>query len=327
MSNANNAADAGAPLLELRGVSKEFHVPGHRVPLSAVSDVSFSVHEGETLGLVGESGCGKSTTARVIIQAPRPTRGEVLLRGVNMTALHGQSLRKARREVQMVFQDPYSSLDPRWKVRDLVAEPLRVNHMGTRTERAARVDELLSVVGLDPKQYGDRKPGNLSGGQAQRVGIARALALSPSLVICDEAVSSLDVSIRAQILNLLEDLRQELGLTYLFIAHDLTVVKHVSDWVGVMYLGRLCEHGRSDVIYRSPAHPYTASLLAAVSETATAPDRSDAGEIPSPFNPPSGCRFRTRCPYAQERCAEEVPELRILSAGHRVACHFPLATS
>ncbi len=223
----------------------------------------------------------------------------------------------------MVFQDPYSSLDPRWKVRDLVAEPIRVNHIGTRDEQLKRVEELLHLVGLNPKQYGDRRPRNLSGGQAQRVGIARALALSPSLVICDEAVSSLDVSIRAQILNLLEDLHRELGLTYLFIAHDLTVVKHVSDWVGVMYLGRLSEYGRSDVIYRSPAHPYTSSLLAAVSEVPGA-DRSEVGEIPSSFSPPSGCRYRTRCPYAQARCAEEVPELREIAENHRVACHFPL---
>ncbi len=323
MSAVAQRPEVAAPLLELRGVSKEVHVPGHRTPLSAVSDVSFSVHDGETLGLVGESGCGKSTTARVIIQAPKPTRGQILLRGVDLASLRGSALRRARRQVQMVFQDPYSSLDPRWKVRDLVAEPLRVNRIGTRAEQVKRVDELLHLVGLNPKQYGDRRPRNLSGGQAQRVGIARALALSPSLVICDEAVSSLDVSIRAQILNLLEDLRTELGLTYLFIAHDLTVVKHVSDWVGVMYLGRLSEYGRSEAIYRSPAHPYTASLLAAVSEMPEA-DRPEVDEIPSPFNPPSGCRYRTRCPYAQAKCAEEVPELREVAENHRVACHFPL---
>jgi oligopeptide/dipeptide ABC transporter ATP-binding protein len=311
--------------LELDAISKDFRVPGHRGVLSAVSSVSFTINEGETLGLVGESGCGKSTTARVIVQAWRPTSGRVLLRGVDLTLLRGSSLRAQRRQIQMVFQDPYSSLDPRWKVRNLVAEPLRVNHVGTRAEREQRVEEVLSLVGLDPGQFADRRPGNLSGGQAQRVGIARALALAPSLVICDEAVSSLDVSIRAQILNLLEELRSQLKLTYLFIAHDLTVVRHVSDRVGVMYLGTLCEYGPSESIYRRPAHPYTASLLAAVADSGVQLDREELGEIASPLDPPSGCRYRTRCPYAQARCAEEAPAVLDLGDGHRVACHFPLA--
>ncbi|MHB1855670.1 MAG: ABC transporter ATP-binding protein, partial [Acidimicrobiales bacterium] len=318
--------------LELRNVSQEFHVGAGgrgRALLSAVSDVSFSIGEGQTLGLVGESGCGKSTTARTIIQAPRPTRGQVLLRGVELTSLHGSALRRERRQIQMVFQDPYASLDPRWKVTDLVAEPLRINRVGTQAEQAGRVEELLGLVGLDPDRFGGRRPGQLSGGQAQRVGIARALALSPALVICDEAVSSLDVSIQAQVLNLLESLRREMNLTYLFIAHDLAVVKHVSDSVGVMYLGRICEIGPSQAIYQRPAHPYTASLLDAVPDPRPGAKRIPVdsvalGEIPSPLSPPSGCRYRTRCRYAQARCAEEVPALRDLGGGQQVACHFPL---
>jgi oligopeptide/dipeptide ABC transporter ATP-binding protein len=325
--------DRTAPLLELRSVSQEFRVPAGRgrAVLSAMSDVSFVIIEGQTLGLVGESGSGKSTTARAIVQAPRPTTGQVLLRGVDLARLHGSALGQARRQVQMVFQDPYASLDPRWKVSDIVGEPLLLSGRGSRRERAGRVDELLDLVGLDPRRFGERRPYQLSGGQAQRVGIARALALSPALVICDEAVSSLDVSIQAQVLNLLERLRREMHLTYLFISHDLAVVKHVSDWVAVMYLGRICEIGRSDDIYKRAAHPYTASLLGALPDpninvrvqAGITPPR---GEMPSPLNPPSGCRYRTRCPRAQQRCADEIPQLREQGNGQRVACHFPLSS-
>ncbi len=316
--------DQARALLELRGVGQEFHVNlgrRRRGVLSAVSDISFVVREGETLGLVGESGCGKSTVARAIVQAPRPTRGTVRLRDVELSAQHGARLRRARRDVQMVFQDPYSSLDPRWTVADLVAEPLRINDIGSRPQQAARVAELMDLVGLSIREFGPRRPRQLSGGQAQRVGIARALALSPALVICDEAVSSLDVSIQAQVLNLLTRLQQELHVTYLFIAHDLAVVKHVSDRVAVMYMGRLCELGQSEAIYTAPAHPYTASLLAAAAGTKST---DTAGEAPSPLQPPSGCRYRTHCPSAQDRCSEEVPELRHVGIGQQVACHFPL---
>lgn len=320
------ALGADPALLELRDVTQQFrtNVGRTRRVLNAVTGVSFSVRRGETLGLVGETGCGKSTTARAILQAPRPTSGSVLLDGVDLTTLRGSALRQARRQVQMVFQDPYSSLDPRWSVDQLVAEPLRLAGR-PRAEVQRRSAELLHLVGLDPLQLGSRRPRQLSGGQAQRVGIARALALSPALVVCDEAVSSLDVSIRAQVLNLLEELRAEFGLTYVFIAHDLAVVRHVSDQVGVMYLGTLCEIGPRDAVYDRPAHPYTAALHAAVpGQGAVTSLTSESSEIPSPLDPPSGCRYRTRCPYARDLCATEVPHLRDLGGGHRVACHFPL---
>ena len=330
VAEASPPAVAADHLLEVRHLTQSFKVTVGRAEatLSAVSDISFTIDEGQTLGLVGETGCGKSTTARAILQAPRPTRGQVLLDGEDLTGLRGGLLRRSRRKVQMVFQDPYSSLDPRWKVSDLVAEPLRINRIGGPVDRARRSAELLDLVGLDPSRFGERRPRQLSGGQAQRVGIARALALSPKLVICDEAVSSLDVSIQAQVLNLLERLRCELRLTYLFIAHDLAVVKHVSDRVGVMYLGTICEIGDSEAIYRRPAHPYTASLLAAIptADTASGNDCAvvAAPEMPSPLNPPSGCRYRTLCPKAAQVCQEEVPVLRSVEVGHDVACHFPL---
>ena len=323
-------------LLDVRHLTQTFKVTVGRTEatLSAVSDISFTIDEGQTLGLVGETGCGKSTTARAILQSPRPTKGQVLFDGEDLTGLRGGPLRRSRRKVQMVFQDPYSSLDPRWRVSDLVAEPLRINRIGGAEDRGRRSAELLDLVGLDPSRFGERKPHQLSGGQAQRVGIARALALSPKLVICDEAVSSLDVSIQAQVLNLLEQLRRELRLTYLFIAHDLAVVKHVSDRVGVMYLGTICEIGDSEEIYRRPAHPYTAALLAAI-PTAEATSGDDAAsiagrevavaqEMPSPLNPPTGCRYRTLCPKAADRCRKEAPTLRSVGPGHDVACHFPL---
>jgi peptide/nickel transport system ATP-binding protein len=312
-----------APLLQVRDLVHEFHTDAGIV--HAVSGVSFDVHAGETLGIVGETGSGKSTLARAVMQAPRPKAGAVLFRGADLVALRGTRLLRARRHLQMVFQDPFGSLDPTWRVRDLVQEPLIAYKNGDGASRRRRVDEVLELVGLDPAGYGGRRPRELSGGQAQRVAIARAVALSPALIICDEAVSSLDVLIQAQVLNLFERLRAELGLSYLFIAHDLALVKQVSDRVAVMYLGRLCEVGPGEAVYRRPLHPYTRALLDSVPGTRTARAAGTIrGEPPSPVHPPSGCRFRTRCPRAAQRCADEEPAMRELAAGHCVACHFPL---
>ena len=262
-----------------------------------------------------------------MLQAPRPTSGEVIFRGTDLTTLRGTRLLQARRHLQMVFQDPFGSLDPKWVVRDLVEEPLIAYRTGGRAARRERVDEVLELVGLDPASLGRRRPRELSGGQAQRVAIARAVALSPALIICDEAVSSLDVLIQAQVLNLFERLRTELGLSYLFIAHDLALVKQVSDRVAVMYLGKLCEAGPGETVYREPLHPYTRALLDSVPSTDPGAARATtaiSGEPPSPIDPPSGCRFRTRCPRAAEVCAAEEPPMRELATGHTVACHFPL---
>ena len=298
-----------------------------RQTVHAVSGVSFSVKVGETLGLVGESGCGKSTTGRALVQVQPPTSGVVSYRGQNLNDLSTRQLRRIRTKIQMIFQDPISSLNPRRRVQDIVAEPLVIWGRGTKQERAAKVREMLEAVGIDPDTAGDRRPGEFSGGQCQRISIARALMADPDLLICDEPVSALDVSVQAQILNLLADLKARFGLTMVFIAHDLAVVKNVSDRVAVMYLGKLVEVAPSDDLYRYAAHPYTEALLASIPEPD--PDlRSDhkglSGELPSPLNPPSGCRFRTRCPYAQDRCTEEEPLLREIAPGHQVACHFPL---
>jgi oligopeptide/dipeptide ABC transporter ATP-binding protein len=309
------------PLLSVRDLVQEFPARGRGGTIHAVSGVSFDVWPGETLGIVGETGSGKSTLARSVLQAPRPKSGSVLFRGTDLTRLRGRSLAQARRNIQLVFQDPFGSLDPKWRVRDIVAEPLIAHKTHDRT----RVDEVLELVGLPG--YGPRRPRELSGGQAQRVAIARALALSPALIIGDEAVSSLDVLIQAQVLSLFERLRAELGLSYLFIAHDLALVKRVSDRVAVMYLGKLCEVGPGESIYRTPLHPYTKALLDAIPSPDPAAPRAKAtvrGEPPSPVDPPSGCRFRTRCPRAGQRCADEEPTLRELASGHTVACHFPL---
>ena len=297
--------------------------------MQAVSDVSFDVRAGETLGVVGETGSGKSTLARSVLQAPRPKAGSVRSQGTDLVGLKGRRLLEARRSLQMVFQDPFGSLDPKWRVFQLVEEPLVAYGIGTRQERRRRVREVLDTVGLDPDVFGKRRPRQLSGGQAQRVAIARALTLDPALIICDEAVSSLDVLIQAQVLNLFERLRGELGLSYLFIAHDLALVKQVSDRVAVMYLGRLCELGPAEALYREPLHPYTVALLASIPSPDPDAPRAVAheaisGDPPSPIDPPSGCRFRTRCPRAQERCAAEVPEMRELAPDHAVACHFPV---
>jgi oligopeptide transport system ATP-binding protein len=322
---------ATEPLLSVRDLVQEFVVRGAGGTkggvVQAVSGVSFDIMPGETLGIVGETGSGKSTLARAVLQAPRPKSGSVVFRGADLTTLRGGGLLAARRNMQFVWQDPFGSLDPKWKVRSIVEEPLVAYRDGDREARRKRVDELLDLVGLDPARYASRHPRELSGGQAQRVAIARAVALNPSLLICDEAVSSLDVLIQAQVLNLFERLRRELGLSYLFIAHDLALVKQVSDRVGVMYLGMFCEVGPGELVYKQPLHPYTKALLDSIPSTEPGASRATAtikGEPPSPIDPPSGCRFRTRCPRATEECALEVPQPRELAPGHLVACHHPL---
>jgi peptide/nickel transport system ATP-binding protein len=312
-------------LLSVRDLTVTFGKGSHRV--SAVAGVSFDVYEGETLGLVGESGCGKSTTGKAIMKIVEPTSGSVTLDGAEITGVKGRALRRLRTRMQMIFQDPISSLNPRRRVKDIVAEPLDCWKSASGAERDTLVSDLLAKVGIDPVVYGNRYARQFSGGQCQRISIARSLAMRPKMLICDEMVSALDVSIQAQILNLLEDLKVEYGLTLLFIAHDLAVVKNVSDRVAVMYLGTICEIGPADVLYDAPAHPYTKFLLGAALEAdPDAPTHRDVleGEPPSPLNPPSGCRFRTRCPFAQERCASEAPAMRDVGAGHQVACHFPL---
>jgi peptide/nickel transport system ATP-binding protein len=314
-------------LLRVEHMDVEFPAGGGRF-VSAVSDLSFDVARGETLGLVGESGCGKSTAARAVMQLPRPTRGSVTFDGQDLTGLRRNALRELRPQFQLVFQDPISSLNPRRRIADIVGAPLRVWKRGTDAERAARVDEVLDAVGLDPAAARTRRPHEFSGGQCQRICIARTLVMEPQLVICDEPVSALDVSVQAQILNLLQDLKQRYGLTLLFITHDLAVVKNVSDRIAVMYLGKLCEIAPPDQLYATPAHPYSAALLSSIPvPDPTAPRRKSelaAGELPSPLNPPSGCRFRTRCPRAAERCAAEEPQVREVAPGQYVACHFPL---
>ncbi|TKJ24828.1 oligopeptide/dipeptide ABC transporter ATP-binding protein [Blastococcus sp. CCUG 61487] len=291
----------------------------------AVSGISFDIAKGETLGLVGESGCGKSTTGRAIMQAPRPTSGKILFDGKDLSTLSSDELRRSRTKLQMIYQDPISSLNPRRRVRDIVAEGLSI--WEGKNADDPRVDEMLTEVGLDPEVAGGRRPHEMSGGQCQRVSIARSLIMRPEVLICDEPVSALDVSVQAQILNLLEDLKAEFHLTMVFIAHDLAVVKNISDRVAVMYLGKICEVAPSDVLYAHPAHPYTAALLASIpvpDPDARHDDTGLKGELPSPVDPPSGCRFRTRCPRAAELCAAEEPKMREVAAAQFVACHFPL---
>ena len=314
-------------LLRVENLLVEFPVGRSGLKVNAVSGISFDVLKGETLGLVGESGCGKSTTGRTLVQVQKATSGVVDYQGQDLNELSGRRLRQIRTKIQMIFQDPISSLNPRRRIKDIVAEPLTIWKKGTPAERTAKVREMLEAVGIDPDAAGDRRPGEFSGGQCQRISIARALMAEPDLLICDEPVSALDVSVQAQILNLLADLKQRFQLTMVFIAHDLAVVKNVSDRVAVMYLGKLVEVAGSDDLYLEAAHPYTEALLASIPEPDpdhTSNHKALTGELPSPLNPPSGCRFRTRCPYAQDRCATEEPVLRELAPGHQVACHFPV---
>jgi peptide/nickel transport system ATP-binding protein len=313
------------PLLKVEHLVVEYAVGGKIV--HAVSDVSLEVARGETLGLVGESGCGKSTLGRAVLQLRKAVSGRVLFDGQDLTAMHGGILRKMRQRVQLIFQDPIASLNPRRQIGDIIAEPLVIVGVKDPKKRKELVCEVLSAVGLDPGIVIGRLPHEFSGGQCQRICIARALVLNPEFIICDEPVSALDVSIRAQILNLLEDMKTRYGLTLLFIAHDLAVVKAVSDRVAVMYLGRLCEVGPSEQLFASPAHPYTALLIEAipVPDPDVRPAQSvPVGEPPSPIAPPSGCRFRTRCPRADQRCADEMPELRLVAPDQFAACHHPL---
>jgi oligopeptide/dipeptide ABC transporter ATP-binding protein len=321
----NPAAPADRPVLQVVDLVKEYRV--RKGTVKAVSGVSFEVRPGETFGLVGESGCGKSTLGRMLVALEKPDSGTVVAGGADLASLSGRGLRSRRRDLQMVFQDPFDSLDPRMRVAAIMREPLGVQRIGGRREQLDRVRELLAEVGL-PQSALERYPHEFSGGQRQRIGIARALALHPQLIVADEPVSALDVSIRSQILNLMKRLQQTHGLTYVVISHDLTVVKQLADRIGVMYLGKLVEVGSGTDIYQRPAHPYAAGLIDAI--PIPDPQRRGRvvpaieGELPSAVNPPSGCRFRTRCPFAQERCALETPALRTFDSGHTAACHFPL---
>ena len=318
----------GDRVLSIEDLVVEFKV-GRGNTVKAVSGISFDVLRGETLGIVGESGCGKSTTGRAIMQIPAPTSGSIVFEGQDLTTLSNNDVREARTRVQMIFQDPVSSLNPRRSVRDSVLEPLEIWGRGTKEERGKLVDEILDSVGIDPARAAESKPHQFSGGQCQRISVARALVLDPTLIICDEPVSALDVSVQAQVLNLLEDLKKKFGLTLVFIAHDLAVVKNISDRVAVMYLGKLCEVASSDDLYARPAHPYTNVLLDSIPEPDPEADHSVGkiiGEPPSPVAPPSGCRFHPRCAYATDICSHEEPQLRPMGDGHFVACHHPVET-
>jgi peptide/nickel transport system ATP-binding protein len=339
-SAASRAKEASVPsteyLLDVSGLEKHFPITHGIVwrrkvgAVRAVDGIDFAVRTGETLGVVGESGCGKSTMGRLVTRLLEPTGGKVIFEGRDVTHLSAGRMRPLRREVQMIFQDPYSSLNPRHTVGTIVSAPLRVQRIATPNGTKRAVQDLLALVGLNPEHY-NRYPHEFSGGQRQRIGIARALALRPKLIVCDEPVSALDVSIQAQVVNLLNDLQDELNLTYVFIAHDLSVVRHISDRVAVMYLGKIVELASRDDLYAAPMHPYTLALMSAV--PVPDPIRRDnaqrerillTGDVPSPIDPPSGCRFRTRCWKAQARCAEQEPPLLELATGHRVACHFPV---
>jgi peptide/nickel transport system ATP-binding protein len=319
----------GDIVLRVEDLVMEFPVGRTGLKVNAVSGISFDVLRGETLGLVGESGCGKSTTGRAIMQLPRPTSGSVLFEGQQLTDLHGGEMREARTKMQMIFQDPISSLNPRRKVRDIVMEPLNIWKRGSGDDRSRVVDSVLEDVGIDPVRAGESQPHQFSGGQCQRISIARSLVLDPTLIICDEPVSALDVSVQAQVINLLEDLKARYGLTLIFIAHDLAVVKNISDRVAVMYLGKICEVASSDDLYARPSHPYTKVLLDAIpvpDPEAPVSHTNVVGEPPSPVLPPPGCRFHTRCSRADELCTTEEPQLRDIGGGHFVACHHPLET-
>ena len=326
MATTNNV------LLSVNGLVKHFPIMQGIVfqkqvaAVHAVDDISFDIHKGETLGLVGESGCGKSTTGRAILQLHRPTAGSVKFEGVDLISIKPNEMRKMRRKMQMIFQDPYASLNPRMTVGDIIGEPLLVHKIATSKEIRERVEHLLELVGLNPG-FANRYPHEFSGGQRQRIGVARALSLQPSFIVCDEPISALDVSIQAQVVNLLEDLQSQFNLTYLFVAHDLSMVRHISDRVAVMYLGVIVELAERNELYVHPLHPYTQALLSAVPIPDPVADAKRRrvilqGDVPSPVNPPSGCRFRTRCPIAEASCAESRPEFRELMPGHFVACHF-----
>ena len=311
-------------ILEVKHL-KQYFKNGRNVT-KAVDDVSFDIYEGETFGLVGESGSGKTTTGRSILQLYKPTSGEVIFEGKNVENLKSRADKLAfTRDAQMIFQDPYASLNPRMTVGEIIREPMDIHNIGTKEEREARVRELLEIVGLKPDHI-RRYPHEFSGGQRQRIGIARTLALNPKFIVCDEPISALDVSIQAQVINLLEELQKEMGISYLFIAHDLSMVKHISDRIGVMYLGNLVEVGDAELLYRQPMHPYTQALLSSVPipDPKTARERQRIvleGELPSPINPPSGCVFRTRCPKVMDRCASEKPAMRKVG-DRQVACHL-----
>ncbi|MDQ3802161.1 MAG: dipeptide ABC transporter ATP-binding protein, partial [Acidobacteriota bacterium] len=309
-------------LIQVRNLVKHFPVENSDDVVRAVDDVSFDIFAGETLGLVGESGCGKSTVGRCLLRLIEPTAGEVWFENKNILNLGKNELRELRREMQIIFQDPYASLNPRLKILSIISEPLKIHGIGDKTEQKERVADLLKKVGLDPN-YMYRYPHEFSGGQRQRLGIARALALNPKLIIADEPVSALDVSVQAQVVNLLQDLQQELGLTFLFISHGLAVVEHISQRVAVMYLGKIVEIADSHELYENPLMPYTKALLSAIPVPDPTRKRERIvlqGDVPTPINPPSGCRFRTRCPWAIDECAKEVPELREIKKGHFAAC-------
>ena len=330
-TTATGSNGAGESILSVRGLKMHFPITKGVIiqrqvgSIKAVDGLDFDLYRGETLGLVGESGCGKSTTGRAILQLYKPTSGSVLFEGVELTSINSNELRRTRRRMQMIFQDPYASLNPRMTVGSIVGEPLEVHNIGSgRKERQERVQELLKIVGLNP-YFINRYPHEFSGGQRQRIGVARALAVNPSFIVCDEPISALDVSIQAQVINLLEDLQQDLGLTYLFIAHDLSVVRHISDRIAVMYLGKIVELADRDELYANPMHPYTQALLSAVPIPDPEIEKKRQriileGDVPSPANPPKGCNFSTRCPRVMDICRQTDPEFKETGNGHYVAC-------
>ena len=317
---------SGEVLLKAENICKEFHVPGGVV--SALDDINLEIYRGESLALVGESGCGKSTLGRTLLHLIEPTSGSVCFDGIELESCSKGELRKMRKRMQIIFQDPFSSLDPRMKVGEIIGEPMKIHHLcKDKKEMQEKVKSLMLRTGIRPEYY-NRYPHQFSGGQRQRIGIARALSVNPELIVCDEPVSALDVSIQAQILNLMRDLQEERKLTYLFISHDLSVVRYIADRVSVMFLGRMCEIGPAESVYTKPLHPYTKCLLDAVPLPDPSQRKADdeilSGEIPSPINPPSGCRFHTRCPYATEECEKNQPEWKEMGDGRFLACHHPL---